>query len=81
MSFSQRDLSEVDLSGAQVVCLFLSPQANLMIRPKLQRELPPGARIVSRSHDMGDWQPVRTKLVTADGSPSRLYLWKIASGG
>jgi hypothetical protein len=76
VSFFQRDLNDVDLSGAQVVCLFLSPQANLLIRPKLQRELPPGARIVSRSHDMGDWQPERTKLVTADGSPSRLYLWK-----
>ena len=40
--------------------LFLSLELNLTVRPKLLRELKPGARIVSHWHDMGDWQPQET---------------------
>ena len=39
-----------------VVMLFLSRALNLKLRPKLLRELKPGARIVSHWHDMGDWK-------------------------
>jgi hypothetical protein len=77
VSFTQQNVMEVDVSSASVVCLFLSPQANLMLRPRLQRDLPTHARIVSRSHDMGDWAPLRTKLVACDGAISRIYVWQL----
>jgi SAM-dependent methyltransferase len=77
VSFARRDVMDMDLSTASVVSLFLSPQANLMLRPKLQRQLPDNARIVSRSHDMGDWLPLKTKLVACDGALSRIHLWRI----
>ena len=47
----------VDLRGVSVVTLFLSPGLNRELRPKLLRELAPGARVVSHWHDMGDWPP------------------------
>jgi len=79
VTFVRQDVMEVDLSPASVVSLFLSPQANLMLRPKL-RQLPDNARIVSRSHDMGDWPPTKTTLVACNGALSRIHLWRMASG-
>jgi hypothetical protein len=78
VTFARQDVLEMDLSAASVVSLFLSPQANLMLRPKLQRELREDTRVVSRSHDMGDWPPTKTKLVACDGALSRIHLWRIA---
>ena len=49
--FRTGDLFEMDLSPATVVTLYLSPELNQRLRPKLLRELRPGARIVS--HDYG----------------------------
>lgn len=59
-TFIQGDLFEADLSKATVITLFLLPDINLKLRPKLL-ELKPGTRIASNSFDMGDWEPdVRT---------------------
>jgi hypothetical protein len=77
VTFLQQNVMEVDISSASVVLLFLSPQANLMLRSRLNQELPPHARIVSRSHDMGDWAPLKTKLVACDGALSRIHLWRV----
>jgi hypothetical protein len=77
VSFRRGDVMTVELASASVVSLFLSPQANLMLRAKLKAELPAHARIVSRSHDMGDWPPDKSKLVACDGALSRIHLWRI----
>ena len=77
VTFLQQSAMDVDISKASVVSLFLSPRANLMLRPRLIQELSPNARIVSRSHDMGDWAPLKTKLVACDGALSRIQLWRI----
>ena len=77
-TFQNEDATTVDLSAATVVTLYLSPQANRLLRPKLLRELKPGARIVSHSHDMGDWTPDATERVTTrTGTVHVLYLWRI----
>lgn len=55
-TFLQGDLFEADLSKATVITLFLLPDINLQLRPKLLA-LKPGTRVVSNSFDMGDWQP------------------------
>jgi hypothetical protein len=77
VTFSQQSAMDVDISSASVVSLFLSPQANLMLRSRLRQELPQNARIVSRSHDMGDWAPLKTKLVACDGALARIHLWRV----
>ena len=71
VEFRQGDLFDTDLSSATVVALYLLPAVNLELRPKLQRELKTGTRVVSHSFDMGDWKPA--KVVTTRGT--RLYLW------
>ena len=75
--FLNQDLFATDVSEASVVMLFLSPELNLKLRPKLLRELKPGARIVSHWHDMGDWKPEKTERVTSGGRARSIYLWTI----
>ena len=71
--FRNEDLFEADISEATVVTLYLLPWVNLKLRPKLWSELKPGTRIVSHSHDMGDWKP--EKEVEVDGET--IYYWTI----
>ena len=75
LTFRQQDLFEADLTPATVVTLYLSPDLNRRLRPKLLRELRPGARIVSHSFDMGDWAPARTVQVSSHEGSHTLYLW------
>ena len=73
--FVRGDLFQADLSDATVVMLYLSPTTNLRLAPKLQRDLRPGARVVSNRFDMGDWKPdAETK---AGGR--RIFLWRIGA--
>jgi SAM-dependent methyltransferase len=77
LSFRQQDLFEADLTPATVVTLYLSPDLNRRLRPKLLSELRPGARIVSHSFDMGDWAPARTLQVSSNEGSHTLYLWVV----
>jgi SAM-dependent methyltransferase len=76
--FFCQDLFEADLRSASVVTLFLLPEANWLLRPKLLAELAPGSRIVSYIHEMGDWKP-QTMRYTIDrfGWYHRYYLWTV----
>ncbi|MFO7277952.1 MAG: methyltransferase domain-containing protein [Pseudomonadota bacterium] len=69
--FLNQDLFDTDLSEATVVTLYLLPRVNLRLRPKLLRELKPGARIVSHSFDMGEWEADREEKVEG----RTVYLW------
>jgi SAM-dependent methyltransferase len=73
VKFVQQDLFHTDLSQATVVTLYLLPKINLKLRPKLQRELKPGARVVSHNYDMGDWKPDQVVEV----GNHTVYLWVI----
>ncbi len=71
VEFREGDLFEADVAPATVVMLYLWPEVNLRLRPKLRAELRPGTRIVSHAHDMGDWAPQRTAVVGG----ARVLLW------
>ena len=75
--FLNEDLFTTDLADATVVTLFLSAELNLAVRPKLQRELKRGTRIVSHWHHMGDWKPQEAVRVRSGGRESPVYLWTI----
>lgn len=62
-TFVQGDLFEADLSKATVITLFLLPEINMKLRPKLL-DLAPGTRISSNSFDMEDWEPDTRTTVT-----------------
>lgn len=80
VEFREQDLFDTDLRKASVVTLYLLPDVNLKLRPKLLA-LKPGTRVVSHDWDMGDWQPDTT--ITLDvpdkkvgfEKKSRVHLW------
>lgn len=80
--FVADDLFVADLSAATVITMYLLPDVNLKLRPKL-RTLRPGTRIVSHDWDMGDWQPERRIEVAAPEKRvglrkvSTLMLWRV----
>jgi len=73
--FLNQDLFATDVGDATAVMLFLSPDFNRALRPKLLRELKPGTRIVSHWHDMGDWKPQETVRIESGGYERVVYLW------
>ena len=77
VTFRHEDLFEADIAEATVVTLFLWPEVNLKLRPKLWRDLKPGTRVVSYYWDMGDWAPDQQIEVNGHG----LYLWTIPPKG
>jgi tRNA A58 N-methylase Trm61 len=76
--FLHQDLFDADLRPASVVTLFLLPEANVMLRPKMLRELAPGSRIVSYIHEMGSWKPKKAHYsLDRTGWYHRIYLWTV----
>ena len=76
-TFINGDIFEVDFSKATVITLFLLPELNVKLRPKIL-DMKPGTRVVSNSFTMGDWQADRTLNVTEkEGCQSycTAYLW------
>jgi len=62
-TFEQNDVFQADFSKATVVVLFLSPEMNIKLRPRLL-DLKPGARIVANTFAIGDWNADETSTVT-----------------
>lgn len=73
VKFIHQDLFQADIREATVVMLYLLPWVNLRLRPKLWSELKPGTRVVSHSHDMGDWKPEKESQAGGD----TIYFWTI----
>jgi precorrin-6B methylase 2 len=75
--FIQGDIFETDFSKATVITLFLLPELNVKLRPKIL-DMKPGTRVVSNSFTMGDWQADRTQNVNEkEGCTAycTAYLW------
>lgn len=74
-SFTKADLFETDLSQATVITMFLLPDINIKLRPKILN-LKPGTRIVSNSFTMGDWHDDDTVTVKDScASYCTAHLW------
>jgi SAM-dependent methyltransferase len=73
IAFRLEDLFEADISRATVVTIYLLPDLNLELRPKLWKDLAVGTRVVSHGYDMGDWVPDEISLVVQHP----VYLWTI----
>jgi SAM-dependent methyltransferase len=76
--FVQEDLFKVPIEGATVVMLFLLPEVNLRLRPRLLKELRPGTRIISHQFDMGDWPPqTRQKVEMPEPFRHTIFRWVV----
>jgi SAM-dependent methyltransferase len=73
VKFRTQNLFDAEIGEASVVTLYLLPDVNRKLMPKLLSDLKPGTRVVSHAFDMGDWEPER--VVDVDGS--RIFLWRI----
>lgn len=82
-SFVAQDLFETDFSRYDVVTMYLLPDVNAKLAPKLFSTLRPGARIVSHDYDLGGWPPDATLTIDAPDKPvnrdkvSRVYFWVV----
>ncbi len=81
--FEVKDLFETDLRGVGVVTMYLLPEVNLQLLPRLIDQLKPGARIVSHDYDLGPWPfdemielGLAEKMVGPLGR-SRVFLWVV----
>jgi SAM-dependent methyltransferase len=73
IAFRRQDLFATSLSEADVLTLYLLPEVNLRLRPRILAEMRPGTRVVSHDFDMGDWRwDQRQRVGTAT-----IYLWTV----
>jgi SAM-dependent methyltransferase len=61
IAFVEADVMAVDLSEASVVLCYLNPSASAALRPKFEKELKPGTRIVMELFAVPGWKPVEVK--------------------
>jgi tRNA G37 N-methylase Trm5 len=61
-TFEKADLFQTDLSKATVITMFLLPDINLKLRPKILA-LKPGTRVVSNTFTMGEWEADETATI------------------
>jgi ribosomal protein L11 methylase PrmA len=73
VQFRQQDLFESDFREATVVTLYLLPDLNLKLLPRLMAQLKPGTRVLSHQFDMGDWKPDKT----LESGGRMVYFWVI----
>jgi SAM-dependent methyltransferase len=72
----QGDLLKTDLTGADVVTIYLTTSFNAELRPRLEKYLKPGARVVSHDYAVPGWKA--TRVVEADGRQKHsIYLYEM----
>jgi predicted O-methyltransferase YrrM len=81
VSFRNEDMFAADIHDATVVTLYLSNTLNVMMRPKLLRDLKPGSLIISHDFRMGDWTPEKSVRVPWKNLYRTVYVWTVPRGG
>lgn len=71
VEFIQGNLFNTDFSKATVVTMYLLPDVNLRLRPRILNELKPGTRVVSHAFDMNEWEPDEKARIEG----SYIYMW------
>lgn len=80
--FYERDLHETDITQADVLTIYLLPEVNLMVRPRILA-LKPGTRLVSHDYGFGEWPPDLELVMDAPGKPvgrdqkSKVMYWVV----
>ena len=83
-AFYERDLHETDITQADVLTIYLLPEVNLMVRPRILA-LKPGTRLVSHDYGFGEWPPDVELEMDAPGKPvgrdqrSKVMFWVVPS--
>jgi len=81
VKFLRQDLFNTDFHEANVLTLYLLPDVNIALRPRILAELKPGTRVVSHDYDMREWRPDAEETIPAPDKKvgmrkeSMVYLW------
>ncbi|MGC3956534.1 MAG: class I SAM-dependent methyltransferase [Verrucomicrobiota bacterium] len=75
VSVLHADLMEVDLAPANVVVLYLLRDSNDLVRPKLEKTLRPGTRIVSHDYEIRGWKPTAVERSEANKRDHSIYVY------
>ena len=73
--FVSGNLFDVDLGDADVVTMYLLTGANEKVRPKLERELRKGARVVTHDFPITKWEADRVEKFSVDSGSHTIYLY------
>ena len=73
------NLLKVDLRPADVVTIYLLTASNELLRPNLERDLKPGARVVSHDFEIRGWKPSAVQKLEAEGRPRTIYVYEMGS--
>jgi hypothetical protein len=74
------DATKIDFSDASIVTLYLGLRGNLHLSDILQKQLRPGARIVSCDSEIFGWSwDQREEHQSEQGDVTTLYLWRVGS--
>jgi SAM-dependent methyltransferase len=82
--FYEQDLHDTDITKADVLTIYLLPEVNLMVRPRILA-LKPGTRLVSHDYGFGEWPPDVEIVMDAPGKPvgrdqkSKVMYWVVPS--
>ncbi len=78
VEFRVQDVMKVDVSDATVVTIYLTSEFNSKLRPILEKQLRPGARVVSHDHETKGWTPDKVEIMPGGLLHThRIYLWRI----
>jgi cyclopropane fatty-acyl-phospholipid synthase-like methyltransferase len=66
VEFRVQDALTVDVSQATIVTLYMLPEFNAKLRPLLDRQLQPGARVISHDFPVEGWVPDRVERVSGN---------------
>jgi SAM-dependent methyltransferase len=73
VQFRQQDLFQTPLNDVTVLTLYLLPEFNLQLRPRILSQMRPGARVVSNTFDMGDWRPDERRTIGG----TNIFMWVV----
>jgi SAM-dependent methyltransferase len=58
ITFIEADVMTVDLSEASIIMCYLLSSASAALKPKFEKELKPGTRVIMESFPVPGWKPV-----------------------
>jgi 2-polyprenyl-3-methyl-5-hydroxy-6-metoxy-1,4-benzoquinol methylase len=79
VEFHLQDVMKSDISEATVVTLYPLPESNALLRPILEKQLKPGARVISHNYYMPDWQAKEigyAEVTSGDGEAHTIFVYK-----
>lgn len=71
------DVFDADLSDADVVILYLMRDSNNTLKPKLEKSLKPGARVVSHDYEIEGWKPNAEEKVDAYNRGHKIFVYRM----